>query len=779
MDLIRNWGWRAAWLSVGLACASNMAWAETVDPETPEIETPVIPNPNARFKEQIGDEEPVPADPKAPTTPEHLARRKAMTWYLSGQLQLSRSEIQPERAQTAEDSFRKAVELDPTFMQAQEMLVSLLIGRNKLDEAKAVSFTAAEKTEAGFDLIRKLAGQMARNNAESGATLLVDALQIKTLPPQSVMFYQIQRDLGLLYRLSGKKKESAESYRLVFDAVTRTEPAVLTPKQIQTILVDPGALFEEMGLVFLDSKQPELALDAFNRASAARGEQTAAHSYNLALVFRETGKPDVALVELNKYLDAQLQNKGRSAYQLLKDLLSDLKQESELIGRLEELRGKDRQNSKLSYFLAEQYVATQRLTEAETLILNGQPEPRDPYAIVGLIPVYRGLSKAPQLLKVSMMAIGLFESLSENGRNASMRERDPDIKELVERFEHEQEALIGDSAAMDGLVSHGRDLMKGDEPKIQFVEAYVLGKLTGEAERVEDAHDFYRQAISMQNDPPFDLYSELGQVYLNADRYDEAVAIYQEAVNHPSTSLQRNKWRALYLLSYALEFGGKTDAALEAITESRKASTEEGLDEFTGGILHAQIGWIHSHAHQHDKAIAVYEEVLKKYPKDARTLENTRFALSNVYVMKGEMAKGESVLEEVLKASPDNAQANNDLGYLWVDQGKNLEQALAMIQKALSLEPENAAYIDSLGWTLFKLGRTEEAVKELERACQMKRGDDPTLHDHLGDCYQKLDRKADAQKTWKKSLELLDKKKSNDDKLRKSLIEKLGQPVAK
>ena len=175
-------------------------------------------------------------------------------------------------------------------------------------------------------------------------------------------------------------------------------------------------------------------------------------------------------------------------------------------------------------------------------------------------------------------------------------------------------------------------------------------------------------------------------------------------------------------------------------------------------------------------AITVYEEVVRKYPKDARTQESARFSLSAIYVLKGEMEKGEAILQEVLKKDPENLQANNDLGYLWADQGKNLDQALVMINKALAKEPDNAAYLDSLGWVLFKLGQTEEAVKKLEQACGMKRGDDPTLNEHLGDCYAKLGRTEDAKKTWAKALELMTKKKSKDEKLRKSLREKLGLP---
>ena len=53
---------------------------------------------------------------------------------------------------------------------------------------------------------------------------------------------------------------------------------------------------------------------------------------------------------------------------------------------------------------------------------------------------------------------------------------------------------------------------------------------------------------------------------------------------------------------------------------------------------------------------------------------------------------------------------NNDLGYLYAEQGKNLEKAEAMIRKAVADEPENSAYLDSLGWVLFKRGKAKEAI---------------------------------------------------------------------
>jgi Tfp pilus assembly protein PilF len=127
------------------------------------------------------------------------------------------------------------------------------------------------------------------------------------------------------------------------------------------------------------------------------------------------------------------------------------------------------------------------------------------------------------------------------------------------------------------------------------------------------------------------------------------------------------------------------------------------------------------------------------------------------------------------EADPDDTQCNNDLGYLWADQGKNLDKAEKMIRKALADEPENGAYLDSLGWVLFKLGKYQEAIGPLEQAVKKNTGGDSTLWDHLGDVQLKLMQTEKAVESWQKALKSTEEDKFTDPQLVARLKDKLKQ----
>ncbi len=157
---------------------------------------------------------------------------------------------------------------------------------------------------------------------------------------------------------------------------------------------------------------------------------------------------------------------------------------------------------------------------------------------------------------------------------------------------------------------------------------------------------------------------------------------------------------------------------------------------------------------QYDKALEQAELAMKDKPEKAADI---LYFKSSIYNSINDLPKSEQTLEAVLKIDPDHVRANNDLGYLYADQNRNLLDAEKMTLKSVAAEPERGAYLDSLGWVYYKLGRFEEALRRFEEARTKQDGDDPVILDHLGDTLWRLKQNERATDFWKAALKSLSK----------------------
>lgn len=106
-----------------------------------------------------------------------------------------------------------------------------------------------------------------------------------------------------------------------------------------------------------------------------------------------------------------------------------------------------------------------------------------------------------------------------------------------------------------------------------------------------------------------------------------------------------------------------------------------------------------------------------------------------------------------LELQPEQPFVLNYLGYSWVDQGENLDQAEDMLNRAVKARPDDGFIVDSLGWVHYRLGDYEKAVDQLERAVELQPGD-PVINDHLGDAYWQVGREREASFQWRRALTL-------------------------
>lgn len=697
---------------------------------------------------QPGDDPPTILIPVKPRTAEEQNRVEALAHYATGRLQESRGQ-----SKEALQSYMKAVELDPQAVEIYRALVPLAMQLDQTDKAIELAKKAVELDPSDYELQLQIGLQFARLQDFAAAIRYFEqALQSSKLDKSTPTAVVLNVELGVLYQITGQPDKAAECFALIFDAIKSPSKYNLDFRQRSALLSDPRTTYERIGQVLIDGGKLELASEVFDLASKSNRVSAGNLIFYRAQILLQSNKAEAALAELQTYLDKQRQSKGREAYQLLADILDKLNRRDELVGRLEKLAADDPRNRQLQYFYADALMQANELEQAREVYERVLESGGDAPGYLGLAGVLRRMQRADELLDA------LGRGLAKLG--------DDGLKE----FDTELKAILSDKPLVDALVTAGRNQASAVPSQLNFEEAYLLGKIVAELERYDEAIEFYRKAAALDKDRSVVAFRELAEVLLEAQRYAEAAVVCREALD--LRLLPAIKAQFLYDLSRAAELSGDTAGALEAAQQGRQEFPQATLFEF-------QEAWIYYHSRQFEKAIDRFEQILETYqdePSAKQIVRQCQFSLSAIYSVTGNLKKAEEILEVIFAEEPDDPSVNNDLGYLYADQGKNLEKAESMIRKAVTAEPENAAYLDSYGWVLFKLGKFAEAVDPLEKAVKLQKVGDGTIRDHLGDLYLRLNRVDDAQKAWSEALKEAEAEKQPDTKLIDRIKAKLKDP---
>jgi tetratricopeptide (TPR) repeat protein len=153
-------------------------------------------------------------------------------------------------------------------------------------------------------------------------------------------------------------------------------------------------------------------------------------------------------------------------------------------------------------------------------------------------------------------------------------------------------------------------------------------------------------------------------------------------------------------------------------------------------------------------ALVAYDAAVQRMPADLRAEDwPLLYARAVAAERSGQWPRAEADFRRALELSPEQPYVLNYLAYSWVEQGRNLAEARAMLERAVALRPEDGHIVDSLGWALFRLGELPRAVELLERAVELEPRN-ATINDHLGDAYWATGREAEARFQWGRALGL-------------------------
>jgi len=242
--------------------------------------------------------------------------------------------------------------------------------------------------------------------------------------------------------------------------------------------------------------------------------------------------------------------------------------------------------------------------------------------------------------------------------------------------------------------------------------------------------------LSLYLRPSSDLTAvTLASLFEQLKQSDQVVAAYR--LVPPSSPL---KMAADIQIALELEGMGKTDEATQRLSEIVIARPHDV--EALSALAELQRS-----GKKYAEAAATYDKAIAAAGIPQRDNWTLFYFRGICYERSKQWPKAEADFKKALELYPDQPLVLNYLGYSWVDQGINLEEAFKMLRKAVELRPNDGYIVDSLGWAHYKLGQYPEAAETLEKAIDLKPAD-PILNDHLGDAYWRVDRRIEAHFQW-------------------------------
>ena len=265
-----------------------------------------------------------------------------------------------------------------------------------------------------------------------------------------------------------------------------------------------------------------------------------------------------------------------------------------------------------------------------------------------------------------------------------------------------------------------------------------LGIIDREENKTAEAVAAYKQIVDFGGDYAQRGYDGEVQAYRDAHQWKDAAAIAAEAAK----ALPKDHLIQLTYANQLVDTGQVNEGLALAKAQLTGGADDRDVDE---DLAQTYIGLkqFTDASEQLDKADALASKPEEKL--------YVLFLRGEFYDRQKMYDQAEAQFRKALVLDPQNAAVLNYLGYMMADQGQKLPEALKLIRQAVDLEPQSGAYLDSLGWVYFKLGQYSEAEEYLRKANE-RMNSDPTVHDHLGEVYEKTGNLKMAVAQWERSM---------------------------
>ncbi len=396
----------------------------------------------------------------------------------------------------------------------------------------------------------------------------------------------------------------------------------------------------------MDTQDSDQALKMLSPLAASEGTQML-HNAHAALITGSSGRYG----ESEQFFGSLLESQGDMTIRT-----------TELYGALYEKMGSFDKAIALYDGYTSEHGPTRFMEAARARAESGQASDSLPFD------VRKGAAEAMFDMASSLRQQNSFESALLMGRLGLFLR--PDFPSL--------QLMVGTSLERLGRHLDANEVYQTIDPEIPFAWNANL-RIAGNLARLGHTDDAIAKLEKIAANAPnkADPLIELGDVYRDASRFEEAARAYDRAFDRLG-DLSHRHWGLLYARGIALERSGRWE---DAENDFLKALEFEPDQPYVLNYL--GYTWVEKGLHL-DRARKMIEKAVELRPNDGYIVDS----LGWVYYQLGEFESAVKELERAVELLPEDPVINDHLGDAYWQVGRNRE-ARFQWRRSLSLSPED------------------------------------------------------------------------------------------
>lgn len=219
---------------------------------------------------------------------------------------------------------------------------------------------------------------------------------------------------------------------------------------------------------------------------------------------------------------------------------------------------------------------------------------------------------------------------------------------------------------------------------------------------------YLRQLLQIDDYYP-GTYYDIGLRYTMLNQYDQAIPEFEKSLEIYDQLDSKPWWVYNYsLLGEAYHKTGQYKKEKKIYKKADRDFPEDPLIIYQKAILALTMG-------DTVKANQFIERYMSASKEDPSSEEFVTIGPAQFYLEAGKPELAEEYFRDAYSSEPDNVYRMYDLAWFLIDNGRDIEEGLELIDKALELRPDLKWFLlDGKGWGLYQQGKYREALRVLQ-----------------------------------------------------------------